>query len=469
MPNVHSHAFQRDLRGVGERSEPEDDFWSWREEMYRLAGALEPDSMREVAGRVYAEMAAAGYGAVGEFHYVHHRPDGTPYEEPNAMALAVADAAAAAGLRIVLLPAAYHRGGHPRFRDPSVDDYLARVDDLRARGLDVGVVAHSVRAVPADWLREIASYADAHGLVRHVHAHEQPRELEECQAEHGCSPIELLHRTGFLGDRTTIVHGIHVDDRDISLLAETGTIVATCPTTEGNLGDGHFPALRYRDAGVRMAIGSDSNVVVDAFEELRELETGARREGLTRHALLAAAGDLWGAIAANGRASLGVDDAGEIEIDLDHPRLRGVPPEDLSRAIAMSGSADTVRPVRRTISSGSTFEEQIGYSRAVVDGDWVHVSGTTGFDYSTMTISHGVVAQAEQALANVGAALREAGCTFADVVRVRYLLPDAAEFEACWPALRRTFGEVRPAATMQECGLSDPRMRIEIEVTARKR
>ena len=126
MPNVHSHAFQRDLRGIGERSEPMADFWSWREEMYRLAGALEPDSMREVAARVYAEMAAAGYGAVGEFHYVHHRPDGTPYEEPNAMALAVAEAAAAAGLRIVLLPAAYARGGHPRFRDPSVDAYLAR-------------------------------------------------------------------------------------------------------------------------------------------------------------------------------------------------------------------------------------------------------------------------------------------------------------------------------------------------------
>jgi formimidoylglutamate deiminase len=468
MPNVHSHAFQRDLRGIGERSEPEDDFWSWREEMYRLAGALEPDSMREVAGRVYAEMAAAGYGAVGEFHYVHHRPDGTPYEEPNAMALAVADAAAAAGLRIVLLPAAYHRGGHPRFRDPSVDDYLARVDDLRARGFEVGVVAHSVRAVPADWLREIASYAEAHGLVRHVHAHEQPRELDECQAEHGCSPIELLDRTGFLTDRTTIVHGIHVSDRDIALVADAGAIVATCPTTEGNLGDGHFPALRYRDAGVRIAIGSDSNVVVDPFEELRELETGARRDGLTRYALLAAAGDLWGAVAANGFASLGLDDAGEIAVDLDHPRLRGVPGDDLARAIVMSGSADTVVPVRRLISSGSSFEEQIGYSRAVVDGDWVHVSGTTGLDYATMTASDDVVEQAEQALTNLGAALAEAGCTFADVVRVRYLLPRAADFEACWPALRRAFGDVRPAATMQECGLMEPRMKFEIEVTARR-
>ena len=293
MANVHSHALQVDLRGVGERSgRPDDDFWSWREGMYALAERHDPDSMRAAAGRVYREMAAAGYGAVGEFHYVHHRPDATPYEEPNAMAIAVAEAATAAGLRIVLLPAAYARGGHPRFRDASVDAFLARVDALRSAGYAVGVAAHSVRAVPADWLREIAAYADAHGLVRHVHAHEQPRELEECRAEHGCSPIELLSRTGFLSDRTTVVHAIHVTDRDVALLADATAIVATCPTTEGNLGDGHFPALVYRDAGVRLAIGSDSNVIVDPFEETRELETAARRERMTRHALLAEAGDL---------------------------------------------------------------------------------------------------------------------------------------------------------------------------------
>jgi formimidoylglutamate deiminase len=470
MPNVHSHAFQRDLRGIGERSErADDDFWSWREGMYALAERLDPAAMHDVARRVYGEMAAAGYGAVGEFHYVHHAPDGMPYEEPNAMALALVEEAALAGLRPVLLPAAYARGGHPRFRDASVDDYLARVDDLRSRGLDVGVAAHSVRAVPADWLREIAAYADAHRLVRHIHAHEQPRELEECRAEHGCSPIELLHRTGFLSERTTVVHAIHVSDRDVALLADTGTIVATCPTTEGNLGDGHFPALRYRSAGVRIAIGSDSNVVVDPFEEVRELETGARREGLTRHALLAEVGDLWAATARHGLASLGLDEIGDATIDLDHPRLGGVGPDDLPAALAMSGSADIVVPVRRQISSGSSFEEQIGYSRAVVDGDWVHVSGTTGFDYATMTIADDVVAQCRRCLENVAAALDAAGCTFADVVRVRYLLPDRADFEPCWPLLREAFGEARPAATMQEGGLLDPRARIEIEVTARRR
>lgn len=343
LPNVHSHAFQRDLRGIGERSvQPGDDFWSWREAMYGLADELDPASMREVAGRVYAEMAAAGYGAVGEFHYVHHRPDGSPYEEPNAMALALAEAAAEAGLRIVMLPAAYHRGGRDRFRDPSVDAYLARVEALRAAGAAVGVAAHSVRAVPAAWLTELARYADAHGLVRHVHAHEQPRELDECRAEHGCSPIELLHRTGFLGERTTVVHAIHVDPRDVELLAATGTIVATCPTTEGNLGDGHFPALTHRDAGVRTAIGSDSNVIVDPFEEVRELETGARRQRRTRHALLAVAGDLWEELCRNGLASLGLDEGVTVEVDADHPRLRGVGDADLMRALATCAGADVV-------------------------------------------------------------------------------------------------------------------------------
>jgi formimidoylglutamate deiminase len=343
MANVHSHAFQRDLRGLGERSgRPDDDFWSWREGMYALASRLDPDGMRDVAARVYAEMAAAGYGVVGEFHYVHHRADGTPYEDANAMAVAVAEASAEAGLRIVLLPAAYHRGGHARFRDASLDAFLARVEDLRVRGLDVGVAAHSVRAVPEDWLREIASYANAHGLVLHIHAHEQPRELEECAAEHGCTPIELLARCGFLGPRTTIVHGIHVSERDIALVADAGAIVASCPTTEGNLGDGHFPALAWRDAGVRLAIGSDSNVVVDPFEEVRELETGARRERRTRHALLAEAGDLWGAVARTGCASLGISDAGVVTIDRDHPRLRGVGDADLLRAVATCAASEVV-------------------------------------------------------------------------------------------------------------------------------
>jgi formimidoylglutamate deiminase len=358
MPNAHSHAFQVGLRGVGERPAPQahqaDDFWSWRTEMFRLASALDPDAMRAVAERLYREMVAAGYGAVGEFHYVHHQPDGTPYDQPNVMAFALAEAAEAANIELVLLPAAYHRNGteplqagQRRFCDPDVDAFLARVDELRAWAGDrprvhVGVAAHSVRAVPSSWLAPIARYAETYNLVCHVHAHEQRRELIECEAEHGCTPIELLHRTGFLGARTSVVHGIHVTPADIARLADADCIVVSCPTTEGNLGDGYFPALAYRDAGVRLAIGSDSQVRVDPFEEARELETGARRERQTRFGLLSHYGDLWSELVANGRASLGLQDGSTVSVDRDHPQLASVPTEDLQRALVTSASAQVV-------------------------------------------------------------------------------------------------------------------------------
>jgi formimidoylglutamate deiminase len=336
------------------------DFWTWREAMYRLAESLDPDSMHEAAAASFAEMVESGYGAVGEFHYVHHGPGGTPYQDPAEMGIAVAEAAIAKGLYIVLLPAAYARAGwdrvdleprgaQRRFADPDVDAFLARVERLRdwtaARpAVEVGIAAHSVRAVSASWLERIAAYAEERGLVRHVHASEQEREVEECLAEHGCSPIALLDRTGFLGPRTSVVHGIHVDEEDVRLLASTRTAVVSCPTTEGNLGDGHFPALRYRDAGIRIAIGSDSQVRIDPFEEARELETGARRQGTTRQGLLAAYGDLWGELARNGAASLGLAAATlpQVELDLSHPSLRGVPPESLPLAIATCATADAV-------------------------------------------------------------------------------------------------------------------------------
>jgi formimidoylglutamate deiminase len=198
MVNAHSHAFQIELRGRGERrpgNAPRPaDFWSWRTEMYRVAAAHDPDSMHAVGRRAYREMARAGYGAVGEFHYLHHQPDGRPYAEPAAMAVALAEAALAERLEIVLLPAAYHRGGpgapasesQRRFCDPDVETFLERVDRLRgwagARSrVGVGVAVHSVRAVPASWIEAIAAYAQAREMVRHVHACEQRLELELCR------------------------------------------------------------------------------------------------------------------------------------------------------------------------------------------------------------------------------------------------------------------------------------------------
>ncbi len=298
---------------------------------------------------------------MGEFHYVHHRPDGTPYDEPNAMAHAVADAAIQVGLPIVLLPAAYHRGGwdgadlppapgQRRFCDPDVDTFLTRVDALRRwaasrPGVDVGIAAHSVRAVGKTWLEAIAAYSERHGIVRHVHAHEQRRELEECEAEHGCSPIELLDRTGFLGPRASVIHGIHVAPSDVEIMTQTGSTVVSCPTTEGNLGDGYLPAMAYAEAGVPIAIGSDSQVRIDPFEEARELETGSRRERQLRSGLLAAVGDLWTELCRNGYRSLGVGADPEqptIEIDLDHVDLRGVDLPDLPFALVTCASAGVV-------------------------------------------------------------------------------------------------------------------------------
>jgi formimidoylglutamate deiminase len=359
MVNAHSHAFQIELRGIGERPSPHGDFWSWRTEMYRLASKHDPVSMHEVGRRCYGSMARAGYGVVGEFHYVHHQPDGQPYPERNAMAIALAEAAREQGLEIVLLPAAYNRAGfglppeegQRRFCDPDADSFLERLEELRGwaaqrDGVHVGVAVHSVRAVSSDWIEAIGEYAERHDLVRHVHACEQRRELAECFEEHRSTPIELLERCGFLGPRTSLVHGIHVTDHDIELIRTSNAIVVACPTTEGNLGDGHQPALRYRDAGVRYAIGSDSQVRLDPFEEARELETGARRERQTRDALLAHApgNDLWGELVEGGRLSLGLEGTHpEIELDLDQPDLAGVAPEDLPLAIATCASAAVVK------------------------------------------------------------------------------------------------------------------------------
>ncbi|HSO99114.1 MAG TPA: formimidoylglutamate deiminase, partial [Solirubrobacteraceae bacterium] len=360
MVNAHSHAFQRGLRGRAERLAPDrrDDFWTWRTEMFQLAGELTPDTMGVLAEATYREMRRAGYGLVGEFHYVHHQPDGSPYGEPNEMTFAVAEAALSAGLPIVMLPAAYHRdgwdgadrpphSGQRRFCDPDVESFLARVDELRAwaqgrDGVEVGIAAHSVRAVPAPWLQAIAEYSERHGIVRHVHAHEQRRELAECQAEYGMTPIALLAETGFLGARASVIHGIHVSAEDVSALAASRTTVVTCPTTEGNLGDGYLPAMTYSEHGVPLAIGSDSQVRIDPFEEARELETGSRRERELRSGLLAALGDLWAVLCHNGARSLGWDPGRTIVIDTEHADLHGIDPADLTLALVTSASAAVV-------------------------------------------------------------------------------------------------------------------------------
>ncbi len=370
--NVHSHAFQRDLRGTVERVSrvaPDEDFWTWREAMYAAVAALDADAMEDVASRVFAQMRASGYTTVGEFHYVHHRRDGSWHDEPNALAEAVCRAAESVGLRIVLLLAAYARGGagvpasggQLRFSDPTLEAYLGRVDALRRWAADrplvsVGVAPHSVRAVPRDWLEGIGAYAGEHDLVLHVHADEQPREIAESLAEHGLRPIELISACGALTDRTTVIHATHVDASEIDLLAEAGATVGVCPSTEGNLGDGYVPVRSFHDAGIPLAVGSDSNTRIDPFEELRELELVARRTAGRRNVLVA--GDADGPTAAllaagqvAGARALGLDprrlEAGApadvISIDLGNAEIAGVADRDLAAAIVFAGSAALVR------------------------------------------------------------------------------------------------------------------------------
>jgi formimidoylglutamate deiminase len=352
--NDHSHAFQRGLRGAVERieaSRPHEDFWTWREQMYAVAEDLTPDSIREASRRCYGEMLSAGYTSVTEFHYVHHRPDGTPYEDPNALAKAVALAAEDMGIRLLLLPVAYARGGLPRFRDPTVQAFLQRVDDLRgwSEGLplvQVGVAAHSVRAVPRGWLQEIGSYARRDDLPLHIHADEQPREIEECLAEHGMRPIELLAQTGFLGTHTTIIHATHAGEEELDLLSQHGASVCACPTTEGNLGDGFLPAGGILKRDIRLSIGSDSHVRIDPFEELREIETNARRLSGRRNVLVAeseTAPTLWLLQAGWGHDGPKAGDPADlIEIDLTHPTLADVEARNLPSALVFGAGSGVV-------------------------------------------------------------------------------------------------------------------------------
>jgi formimidoylglutamate deiminase len=352
--NAHSHAFQRDLRGRVEHldpARPHDDFWTWREQMYSLAQSLDPASMSKATERCYHEMLSAGYTGVAEFHYVHHRPDGAPYDDPNELAKAVVEAAHATGIRLLLLPVAYARGGIPRFRDADVGDFLERVDKLRgwAKGhqlLEVGVAAHSVRALPRGWLEEIAEYARGKGLALHIHADEQPREIEECELEHGMRPVELLAEAGFLGPRTMVVHATHADEGELDLLAQHGSSVCACPTTEGNLGDGFLPAEGILGRDIGLSIGSDSHVRIDPFEELREIETGARRLSGRRN-ILVSPGETsptpWLLRAGWGREGVKPGDPADfIEVDLGHPSVADVDAQDLPSALVFGAGSEVV-------------------------------------------------------------------------------------------------------------------------------
>jgi formimidoylglutamate deiminase len=324
--DAHCHAFQRALRGRDRGG----DFWAWREEMLALAASLTVEDVRREYAEVYRELKANGYTAVGEFHYLG-------FDEARA----AAEAAAEAGIELTLLYACYLRGGIPRFRQESVSEYLKQLEALRAEGIRVGVAPHSVRACPADALLELGRYALEHDLPLHVHADEQPREIDECLAEHGLRPIELLAKTACLGPRTTVVHATHADGHELDLLRDAGSRICVCPTTEANLGDGFLPVARVCHREIGLCIGSDSNVRIDPLEELRELEGIARRQTgmrgvISLDALLEFGSD-------EGAASIGIETWPDAVVDLEHQQLRGVSESAVYDALVFGCTGDVLR------------------------------------------------------------------------------------------------------------------------------
>ncbi|WP_435771004.1 formimidoylglutamate deiminase [Nocardioides sp. SYSU DS0651] len=367
LANTHSHAFHRALRGRTQRERGT--FWTWREQMYAAASRLDPETYYALARAAYGEMVAAGFTSVGEFHYVHHQPDGRPYADPTVMSQALLAAARDAGIRICLLDTCYLAGGYGepltapqrRFGDADADAWAARASARVAAGPGavLGAAVHSVRAVPREALGVVAGWSAAHAAPLHVHLSEQVAENEGCLASYGMTPTALLADAGVLGPAATAVHATHLSGDDVALLAASGTAVSLCPTTERDLGDGIGPARRLADAGVRLAIGSDSHAVVDPFEEMRAVEADERLASQQRGRFAAA--ELLAAGTAH--ACLGFDDAGEIAvgrradlvtIDTCTPRTAGTGADEHTAVFAA-----TAADVRLVVVDG----------RVVFDGD----------------------------------------------------------------------------------------------------
>jgi formimidoylglutamate deiminase len=386
MVNAHSHAFQRVIRGRTEyrTKNQQDTFWTWREMMYSAAARLTPEDIYDASRMAFLEMVLSGITAVGEFHYLHHNPDGQPYDDPNLLAKQVVHAARDVGLRIALLRVAYARSGfqteanprQARFLENDASKYLTNLEALGqelardANGAWVGVAPHSVRAVPLDYLRPIVTYANEHDLPVHMHVAEQQAEVSACIQEYGRSPFALLETEGLLSPRFTAVHAIHVTPKSITSFAHSGAMVCACPTTERNLGDGVVPAGAYFKEGVRIALGSDSHTQIDLLENARELEYHLRLQRMERAVLdmpspfsdsdsadgedvSGLAKRLFECATVSGAQSIGAssgslqagDAADFFTVDLDDPTIAGASQEDLLPAIVFSASRAAISEV----------------------------------------------------------------------------------------------------------------------------
>ncbi|WP_375432554.1 formimidoylglutamate deiminase [uncultured Friedmanniella sp.] len=363
MANAHSHAFHRALRGQTHGSGGT--FWTWREGMYAVADVLDPDLYLALARALYAEMVLAGITAVGEFHYLHHGPGGVPYADPNAMGHALIQAATEAGIRLTLLDTCCVAGGlgadghlplngvQQRFSDGDVESWAVRVALLEESDqVRIGAAAHSVRAVPEDELGRLATVMGSQPL--HVHLSEQPAENLATQAFYGCSPTELLGRTGLLGPRTTAVHATHLSDADITILGGTATCTCLCPTTERDLADGIGPARRLHDEGSPLSLGTDQHAVIDFFEEMRGLEMHERL--LTHQRGCFSPEELLHAASAAGYEALGWAGGGRI---------------------AAGAVADFVSVREDSVRTTGCAPDQIIYAATAADVDRVVVGGRT--------------------------------------------------------------------------------------------
>jgi formiminoglutamate deiminase len=365
LANAHSHAFHRALRGITQAERGT--FWTWRERMYEVAAALDPEGYFALARAVYAEMALAGITCVGEFHYLHHDTGGTPYADPNAMGRALIEAARQAGLRICLLDTCYLSGGidpdgtalplagaQLRFGDGDALAWAARTDALGDPGPDVrvGAALHSVRAVPPDQMASVVAWARHRGAPLHAHLSEQQAENRACLAAYGLTPAQVLDQAGALGPRTTAVHATHLTAQDIDLLGGSHSYACFCPTTEADLADGIGPARALLSAGSPLTLGSDSQAIIDPFEEARRVELDERLSTQERGHFTAP--ELALAATADGHTSLGWPQAGRIAVGaladlvtvaLETPRTAGAAAGTALESVIFGASAADVRTV----------------------------------------------------------------------------------------------------------------------------
>ena len=408
LADAHSHAFHRALRG---RTHADGgSFWTWREGMYALATALTPELYERLARAVLAELALGGTTAVGEFHYVHHRADGTPYPEseggPNAMAEALRSAARDAGVHLTLLDTCYLHGGlgpdgheplapeQARFGDGTVEAWARRVDALRAAWADddrvlVGAAAHSVRAVAPSELAELARWARRTGAPWHVHLSEQPGENEAALAAFGVTPTRLLHDAGALGPGTTAVHAVHLTDDDVTLLGASGTGVCLCPTTERDLADGIAPGLRLLRAGSPLSVGTDQHVGADVLAEARGVEEHERLAAGRRGAFPPAT--LIELATSAGHAALGRPGAGRIAVGapadlvairLDTVRTAGIDPAQVVLAAGAPDVSDVVAGGELVVRDG---EHRVGNVARMLADAIEEIWAATGRDVTKET------------------------------------------------------------------------------------